>query len=295
MLAKITEQLRKVSEGALRLYIEGYSSNKRGRDPEWIEKSLDFSLSGIKKGSTILEINAPDLSFVLGSYQQPLFDELQIGDDGLKKQTAISLAMSAYERVLDKNADISGFDKNLLKAMVGFNKLFQGNKGEFIDLRIPSEHKKIKLVPKKLKQIEVIEESTPPDQRIKITGKLEMLRHSNNQMELVTINGKIKAFLGSDSIKTAAAFFGKDVTVDGIAHFNPKGKVVSFEIIEIHSADKAASYFQNNPIAIQEQLDLSILLEEQNFKGANKSKFNQLIDELDIQDDLDSLLESLNS
>ena len=292
VLEKIADQLRKVSEGALRIYLEGYSSNKRGREPEWLAKSLDFTLSGIKKGSTVLEIKAPLLTDILVNYQKPLFDELEV--DTLKNQTAISLAISAYERAFETNSDTSNFDKNLLKVMLGFNKFFHKEGKEFIDIQSPTINKKIKIAAKNLKKIEILEEKTPADQKIKITGKLEMMRHSNNQLELITTNGKIKAFINNDSlVATAKDFFGDDVTLDGIAHFNPRGKVVSFEIESISTADKSATYFQNTPMAIQATLDLPGLMQIQNYKGVNKNKLNQIIDELDIQEDLSSLLSSL--
>ena len=195
------------------------------------------------------------LTDILGSYQKPLFDDLEI--DTLQNQTAISLAILAYERAFEVNADTTNFDKNLLKAMLGFDKLFDKDSKEFIDIQSPTNHKKIKIAPENLKTIQLLEEKTPEDQKLKITGKLEMMRYSNNQLEIAVTNGKIKAFLSSDLIITKAKeYFGQDVTANGIAHFNPKGKISSFEIESISRAEKSASYFKNSSELIQEQLDL---------------------------------------
>lgn len=51
------------SERALRLAIEG-ESVKVGRLPDWLEKSADLVLKGIKKGSTVLVFDAPTLGDV---------------------------------------------------------------------------------------------------------------------------------------------------------------------------------------------------------------------------------------
>ena len=294
VLSKITDQLRKISEGALRLYIEGHSSNKRGRDPEWVEKSLDFSLSGIKKGSTILEIKAPLLTDTLGNYQQPLFDEL--GVQTLDNQTAIGLALIAYEKATESNSNTDTLDKNLLKVMLGFNRFFGEGSKAYIDIKGAKTTQKVTIAPNTLQKIKILEEKTPIDQKVKITGKLEMMKHSRNLLELVNISGTYKVYLNPDySFEKAKAYFGEEITCTGLAHFNPKGKISSIEIIDITKADKAASYFENSYFSIQEKLDLPGLASEQNYKGTSSAKINKLIKEIDIEDDLTELLETLNA
>ena len=293
VLSRITEQLRKVSEGALRLYIEGHSSNKRGRDPEWVEKSLDFTLSGIKKGSTILEVKAPYLTETLGDYQQPLYDEL--GVSSLTNQTAIGLAIAAYEKATENPDNIDTLDKNLLKVMLGFNKFFGNDSKSYININGTSKQK-IKIAPTTLQKIKILEEKTPIDQKIKITGKLEMMKYSSNLLELVNANGKFKAHLSHEfSFDKATPFFGKDITCTGIAHFNPKGQISSIEISNITHADTSASYFSNTSFAIQEKLDLPGLVTKQNYKGTSSAKINKLIKEIDVDDDLETLLKTLSA
>lgn len=293
LLLKIVEQLRKVSEGALRLYIEGHSSNKRGRDPEWVEKSLDFTLTGIKKGSTILQVKAPLLTETLGAFQQPLFDELGVKNHN--KQSALGLALVAYSKATQDKSDIETLDKNLLKVMLGFSKLFPSDSNAYIDID-GSSKKKIRIAPKTLQKIKILEEKTPADQRIKLTGKLEMMRHSSNLLELVNVNGKYKAHLSPEfSFEKAKSFFGEEITCTGIAHFNPRGKIAIIEISDITPSDKSAPYFENSTFAIQEELDLPGLASEQNYKGTSSAKIKKLVQEIDVQDDLDILLKTLTS
>jgi len=293
VLSKMTEQVREVSESALRLFIEGHSSNKRGRDPEWVKKSLDFNLTGIKKGSTVLQVSAPLLTETLGNYQQPLFDELGVKD--LNNQSALSLALIAYDKATNNASDTETLDKNLLKVMLGFNKFFTSDSKAYIDIN-GGVKTKVKIAPKTLQKIKILEEKTPADQKIKITGKLEMMRHSSNLLELVNVSGKYKAHLSPDfSFEKAKTFFGEEITCTGIAHFNPKGKVASIEISDIMSADKSASYFENSSYAVQEKLDLPGLVTVLNYKGTSTGKINKLVQELDIDEDLESLLNALTS
>ena len=57
-LFKLLEQFTSCAELGLRLAIEGQSS-RPGPAPKWLEKATDFVFTGLKKGSTILGIEAP--------------------------------------------------------------------------------------------------------------------------------------------------------------------------------------------------------------------------------------------
>ncbi|MGD0856622.1 MAG: hypothetical protein ABSA18_12565, partial [Dehalococcoidia bacterium] len=59
-LREISDVLLLGTERVLRLSIEG-ASIKKGRLPAWLSDSLEFVITGIKKGSTTLEIEAPTL------------------------------------------------------------------------------------------------------------------------------------------------------------------------------------------------------------------------------------------
>jgi hypothetical protein len=53
LLTKISEELVKISESTLRLYVEGSSNLKRGKMPEWLRESVDF------RDSLYNKINSP--------------------------------------------------------------------------------------------------------------------------------------------------------------------------------------------------------------------------------------------
>src|SRR5687768_7583038 len=80
LLAKLNERLIRLSESTLLSFVEGNSTIKRGKPADWLSKSLDFQLSGIKEGSTILEIEAPVLKETISSVQVPMFGDQSIDD-----------------------------------------------------------------------------------------------------------------------------------------------------------------------------------------------------------------------
>ena len=103
LLSKISDQLIRISESTLRLYVEGNSHLKRGKMPDWLQKSIEFKLTGITKGSTVLAIEAPVLSETLKSIQYPLFNELESKD--YSRDTALSLAMLAYQKAISEDRE----------------------------------------------------------------------------------------------------------------------------------------------------------------------------------------------
>ena len=60
-LYNVLGALLKTAERTTRLLATGESTVK-GNRPSWLEKSIDFTVTGIEQGSTILEIDAPLLS-----------------------------------------------------------------------------------------------------------------------------------------------------------------------------------------------------------------------------------------
>ena len=57
-LSRILDALLQTGERATRLIVTGQSSGK-GRKPKWLQASVNFTVAGLKPGSTILDIEAP--------------------------------------------------------------------------------------------------------------------------------------------------------------------------------------------------------------------------------------------
>ncbi len=59
-LRELVERLIDASEKALKLAIDGTSS-KKGQPPAWLKASVDFLVTGLKEGSTVIEMDCPTL------------------------------------------------------------------------------------------------------------------------------------------------------------------------------------------------------------------------------------------
>jgi hypothetical protein len=291
LLTKISEQLVKISESTLRLYIEGSSQLKRGKMPEWLYESIDFRLTGIKKGSTVLTVEAPVLSDTLKSIQYPLFNEL--GNEDYSKDTALSLAMLAYQKAISDERTTDLLDKSLLGEMMTFKEILAKGDGQ-IEMDCPSNGRKLILNKKSFDQIRKLEDTTPAPLKIKLSGKLDVLKHTHSMVEIVARQKRVKVKLPEkvnfDELKP---LFGKNVTITGIANYNPAYQLVSIMLLDIKGEDEPDSFFRNIPSLIKETTDIKQLIAKQKYTGIQKSAFFGLVDELAIDEPLDELLASL--
>jgi len=75
-LKELVDDLTEACERGLRLAIQG-ESVKRGPIPGWLLRSLDFTVTGLKKGSTTILLDAPELGHTAPEYikQQDLYGD----------------------------------------------------------------------------------------------------------------------------------------------------------------------------------------------------------------------------
>ncbi len=286
LLKKIGEQLTRLAESTLLSYVEGNSMIKRGKTPEWLSNAINFNLKGIGKGSTTLDIEAPILSESIGNIQLPFFQDFSI--DKLKDSSALDLSFFAYEQAMYNKEHSHLLDKNLLKEIINLNKILSSENAEII---FTSKNKKVEVTKATLSKIKALEEKTPESLRTKVSGKLDTLKHSNAQLEIITDKKKITAKLSEDlAFNDVIEFFGKAVVVIGIANFNPAGKMNSFEITSIQQADSDDDYFRKMPQPIFQEFDLKRIAKQQNYKGTDLGK---LLGKWPGDESTDELLEML--
>ncbi|MCK9421468.1 MAG: hypothetical protein M0Q38_02615 [Bacteroidales bacterium] len=291
LLSKISDQLIRISESTLRLYVEGNSHLKRGKMPDWLQKSIEFKLTGITKGSTVLSIEAPVLSETLKSIQYPLFNELASKD--YSRDTALSLAMLAYQKAISEDRETDLLDKALLGEMLVFKDIL-GSEKRRIEMNCPSLARKVVLEKSSFDKIRVLESATPEPIKIKLSGKLDMLKHSNSLAEIITSQKRVKVKLpdniGFDLLKP---LFGKEVTVMGLANLNPAGQLVSILLSDIHPINSDDSFFNAIPPVLKETTDIKQLIVAQKYTRVKTTEINMLAEELNITESVEEMINAL--
>lgn len=292
LLAELNAHLLRLSECTLRSLVSGNSTLKRGKAADWLKRSLDFQLTGIREGSTILDVDAPILKETLGNVQIPLFSDKPIDD--LTKTSALGLGLYAFEHAINGDVNSPILDKHLLVEMQDFGK-FLKKKGSSIELSSGRKSKPIKLRIEVIEKIKSIEEQTPSSIKTKVSGVLDVLKHSNNQLELIVDDTKrIRAILCDKlNIGELTSFFGKKLTVTGTANYNPSGAIISFEILSYKPVEVKEAYFNQLPKPLFEDTNLQRIIESQNYKGYKSDKVKKLVEQLEVEESLEELLAAL--
>lgn len=118
------------------------------------------------------------------------------------------------------------------------------------------------------------------------------MRHSDSLLQVITQGKRIRAFLSEElNIQEVKKYFGEEVTIDGIAHFNPKGELASFEVKKIRLAKSSDNYFKKIPQPVQQRIELKELAHEQDYKGTSLS---DVIGKWPGDEDIDDLLEMID-
>lgn len=249
-LKEVIDILSTGSERALRLSLEG-TSVKRGSPPAWLLKSTDFILKGLKKGSTVLEFEAPTLgSVAFEQIKQPdLWDTVPSLND-----TAVTILTRSIKDAEQENLDSDKYDRGVLETLIGFKRLLDGTK---LKVELHSEERRADrflLDTDSYKKFDKIRSETPEPQAVLLTGFLNMIQHSQRRFDLTiesgtTVRGRInESFINIEQVRH---LWGKKVTVKGIMLYNPskKPRLLEAELISPkHSGDEI---FSTIPIAYQ--------------------------------------------
>lgn len=288
LLEKLSNHIVSLAESTMLSFIEGKSLKKRGKLPDWLKKSIDFQLTGINEGSTILDIEAPQLSETLDAIPRVLFEDIKPNE--IIKNSALGFSMYAYEQVINEKYDSYLLDKNLLKEMSNFNQFLVANESQIIITN--QNNKKSSTISKKyLEKIKNVEINTPEPVRAKITGILDLIKHSNKQLELLVQNKRIRAYLSekvvlSDIVK----FFGKEITVVGLVNYKPSNEAKSIEISSFEESNDDDSFFKTIPETIKEKIDLKQLAVKQSYGG---TELNDILGKWPGDEGIQELLESI--
>jgi hypothetical protein len=262
-LAIIASGIRNIAEGALQIRLRGVSLTK-GRKKASLAEALRVSLTGIKNGSTILQLNAKQFSKTLEPYQTDLFR--QEAQQNLPNHTPVSLFIETFRDATLEGGNQDLLDKALLKELRQFKKAFQGDNEVFVvtnEGTIPV----LELKKPDFRKIQELDEEIPDSEPILINGIVEELKYSKLKVKIKTSDGIVDGFLSDELTSTEIAqYWGKEVTIVGTAHFKGGGKSV-IEISRIFDAAEGDKYFSRKPRAETVEQQINRQLKEKGFKN----------------------------
>jgi hypothetical protein len=249
-LRKVIDVLSEGSERALRLALEG-ASVKTGRTPSWLSKSADFTLRGVKRGTTTLVFDAHTLGETAGDQIQQLdfWGKVPQLDD-----TALTLLAKSVSDVKKKNIQSDSYDPGVLESLAAIKSIFADGRNE---VRLVSEdrpHDGFYLNTATFEEIDSLRKSMPPPQAILVSGFFNMIQHSQKSFELTSESGSVVRGRIDDQLiplEMMRRFWGRKVTVKGVLHYGASGKPRMLEAQTIETS-KAGDEILESVHAVRE-------------------------------------------
>ena len=222
-LRSVLDALIKMAESATRFLATG-EGGRKGPRPGWLQASVDFTITGLNPGSTVLDIEAPYLGetareeFFEGESrpEQPRFDD-----------TALDLAAFAIEEAGAGNSQGERFDSAVLEAILKFRKA-GGNTGVRYEL-IPqgSARGRFRLAENVCVRLNERLKSMVAPKAFVVSGWLDEIKYGGNRaFRLWLPEGRyLPGRLHPDflNVEVLRPLWGQQITVEGMVHFKANG------------------------------------------------------------------------
>lgn len=272
-LRDLLDALIDASGRVLRLSVEG-TSTRRGPKPDWVTESTRFLITGLNKGSTIFPVQVPPLQATAREavQQQDLWQSKPNGE-----WTALTLLGDALADVSDNNRESARYDSGVLSAIAGFGNVIQN--GEVLTIRNKeTRDTTFNINRTHIENAKRLKQETPPSFSVVLSGKLDVIGHSERSFKLKTDAGDvIRGVLQSSEVQAEelSSLWGKEVTVQGQAHFTPSGSLRFMEARTMRLARAQDSFFKQSKAEIEEEA------------AAKKPLSERDLSELDAGDDIE--------
>ncbi len=245
-LERVVSALRATAERTTRLLATGKSSEK-GPKPRWLDATTDFTITGLKAGSTTLEMEAPRL----GATAREAFAQQEFWRKTPSLQdTALDLAAFAIEEVGADNPSGDRFDTAVIQAILRFGSAAVGGvsyelnpKGRAGGHFVLDQETRNRAAGQ-LKRI-------PKPKAFIVSGRLDEICHGSARFCLVTSqNMRLLGCLDTTQLDTESLrpLWGKQTTVEGMVHFKANGQPRLIQARRISGQLEGDSLFEEMPL-----------------------------------------------
>ena len=247
VLVALLDALRQTAERATRLLATG-SGRGAGAPPGWLRAAVDIELTGLRQGSTILDLAAPTLGSVPGG---PFRSGLLWGDQPDLGDTALDIASRAIAEARDPAARGERFDHAVLDAATA---LVSALPGEGVTWRLEAEdpqHASFAVEPGIAETIRERTKEIPEPKTQVITGHLDEIAHRRGQFRLhVPPNAVLRGNVSRKAldVESLRGLWGREATVTGVVHFRLDGTPRRVEAHRITASHDGDAVFRRLPL-----------------------------------------------
>jgi len=290
-LAQLTKSTKDIATKALMLRLRGFSEITPDKH---LKKALSMylqNISGNEKDGTALTIDCIHFSETIKGLQYDIFKP----KDEVLALTPMALVIQSFQTVLSEDKEEADLDKPLLKSLMGFKKNFLSD-NEIFYLANRGSIAEVKLTKDDFRKISLLEDSIPDPQKAVVNGQLDEMKVSKGKLGLQTEQGFVNVFANDNSIvQRIVSFMGKEVTIYGMAHYKPNGKMSFIEIQEFGEPNETDKFFSKLPSAMTAHQQLLFQLKQTKKSGSfdalrsitgllkdeiNDEQFNEMIKDI---------------
>ena len=219
------------AEKAVRLRAEGRST-ARGGLPAWLVEcsAFEFQASTADDPATFTFVieDAPVAERATRFAQEDLFL------DGFEGKSGLDLFEDGLEAALLTDGDSDLFDDGMLESFVALGQSLRWG----IERIEVVNGRTVTLGHDGLARIAALTHEVAKPQHVRVAGKLEVLRHTKCRFLLQLEDGSMVAGRAETlADEELARLFGRQVVVEGTAHFHPSGRVQRIEAIRLAPAE----------------------------------------------------------
>ena len=244
-LRRVMDALLVIAERTTRLLATGAGSG-RGARPQWLDATIDFTITRLKSGSTIFDIEAPQLSET--AYAQFVQEDLWSKQPSLD-ETALDLVAQSIKETQTDNPIGDYFDSSVLEAILKFRQA-AGVAGVRYEM-IPQDtaHGQFKLDDITCTYAKERLNDIPTPRSFIVSGRLDEIKHGNGRFRLLVseksaLFGRLDASL---SVEALRPLWGKQTTIEGMVHFKANGQPRLIEARRISARLESDSIFEEMP------------------------------------------------
>ncbi len=267
LLRDLLDTLVDAVQQSVRLRAEG-RSRTAGPAPAWLTKAASFEVE-IREGSTQLVLEAPPL----GDVAPERFAQVELFDPIGPDKTCLDVFADAVDDALGQKADSDLYDDGLVETLESFGHVLDHD----IDGIEVFNGRSRRIDRNGVASLRELRRRIPREQRARVAGNLDVLRHSNRTFALLLEGGETLRGAATPDVEFSAIrpLLGEQVVVSGLARFRPSGRVLRIEADRIVAAEGDTAVWATAPRPLLQEIDVRALRLSQGPKSGVAAIFGQ--------------------
>ena len=221
-LQQVLDSLVRTAESATRLLAIGRGQG-RGRNPRWLNRSIDFKVTGLRSGSTLIDIEAPTFGdtaeevFAQADFWKPYPD---LGS------TALDVAFLATREACSSKPEGERFDKAVVDSIASYQRVISNSEERLVFINLEDGEEELILNQQNLAGVRNRSSDIPNPRAYTVSGILDQIEYKSGKLLLRV--GDNKSLLGKlvrdkVDVETLRSLWGKPTIIEGIVHFKVNG------------------------------------------------------------------------